>query len=378
MAADRRRTRGAQRPASPLYDDRPLATRLHDLQHTRQLHLNRRDTLLDMVRAVHATTAPDQIASAVVDRTASGLPLTCWLIVAGDAQGQLGVLASHGAATGLEPAACSVAQWVIARDDAFSSGDLSADNRVATDAVGAVLALPLRGRERSVAAIVGFDGPVSTVAPQLGAELGRALETLLVPAGFALDVALTLKRAEALSVTDDLTRLYNARYLNIALRRETRLAHRAGRPLSLLFIDLDGFKSINDSHGHLAGSRALVEAGTVVRLSTRETDIVARFGGDEFALVLPDTGAQGALAVAERIRERVARHRFLAAEGLDIHLTASIGVATFPDMASTPDELVQAADAAMYRVKDCGKNGIQSAAPGPMTQGQVRPKELAV
>ena len=364
VAADRRRTRGAQRPASPLYDDTPLATRLHDLQHTRQLHLNRRDTLLDMVRAVHATTAPDQIASAVVDRTASWLPLTCWLIVAGDAQGQLGVLASHGAATGLEPAACSVAQWVIARDDAFSSGDLSADNRVATDAVGAVLALPLRGRERSVAAIVGFDGPVSTVAPQLGAELGRALETLLVPAGFALDVALTLKRAEALSVTDDLTRLYNARYLNIALRRETRLAHRAGRPLSLLFIDLDGFKSINDSHGHLAGSRALVEAGTVVRLSTRETDIVARFGGDEFALVLPDTGAQGALAVAERIRERVARHRFLAAEGLDIHLTASIGVATFPDMASTPDELVQAADAAMYRVKDCGKNGIRSAASG--------------
>ena len=316
-----------------------------------------------MVRAVHATTAPEQIASAVVDRTASWLPLTCWLIVAGDSQGQLGVLASHGAATGLESAACAVAQWVIGRDEVFSSGDLSADDRVIGAAV-AVLALPLRGRERSVAALVGVDNPASTMAPELGAELGRALETLLVPAGFALDVALTLKRVEALSVTDDLTRLYNTRYLNTALRRETRLAHRAGRPLSLLFIDLDGFKSINDSHGHLAGSRALIEAGTVVRLSTRETDIVARFGGDEFALVLPDTGAKGAVAVAERIRERIARHRFLAAEGLDIHLTASIGVATFPDMASTPDELVQAADAAMYRVKDCGKNGIQSAAPG--------------
>ena len=364
VAADRRRTRGAPRPAEPLYDDRPLSSRLHDLQHTRQLHLNRRDTLLDMVRAVHATLDPEQIAGAVVGRTASWLPLTCWLIVAPDAQRQLGVLACHGAAMGLDRAACAVGGWVIAHGEAFASGDVSVDTRVAAEYPGATLALPLRGRDGIVGAIVGFDRLVSSAAPGLSPGLGRALETLLVPAGFALDSALTLKRVEALSVTDDLTRLYNARYLNMALRRETRLAQRAGRPLSLLFIDLDGFKSINDSHGHLAGSRALVEAGTVVRLSARETDIVARFGGDEFALVLPDTGSQGALAVGERIRERIARHGFLAAEGLDIHLTASIGAATFPDVATTPDELVQAADAAMYRVKDCGKNGIQSAAPG--------------
>ena len=93
-----------------------------------------------------------------------------------------------------------------------------------------------------------------------------------------------MKRAEALSVTDDLTRLYNSRYLNQVLRRETKRASRSGRPLSLLFIDLDGFKSINDTHGHLFGSRALVEAATVIRGSARETDVVARFGGDEFAL----------------------------------------------------------------------------------------------
>jgi len=174
---------------------------------------------------------------------------------------------------------------------------------------------------------------------------------------------LLLERTEALSVTDDLTRLYNARYLNLALRRETRLAARTSRPLSLLFIDLDGFKSINDSHGHLAGSRALVEAGRVIRGSARETDIVARFGGDEFALILPDTPSPGALQVAERIRDRIARHEFLAGDGLNIHLTASVGVATLPDVAAAADELVQAADAAMYRVKDRGKNGIQAAVP---------------
>jgi diguanylate cyclase (GGDEF)-like protein len=133
------------------------------------------------------------------------------------------------------------------------------------------------------------------------------------------------------------------------------------RPLSLLFIDLDGFKGVNDTHGHLFGSRALVEAAAVIRGSARETDVVARFGGDEFALVLPDTGSDGAFAVGERIRERVAAHKFLAGDGLDIHLTVSVGVATLPDVAASADELMQAADKAMYRVKDAGKNGIQAA-----------------
>jgi diguanylate cyclase (GGDEF)-like protein len=167
-----------------------------------------------------------------------------------------------------------------------------------------------------------------------------------------------VQRAEALSVTDDLTQLYNSRYLSQVLRRETKRATRSGRPLSLLFIDLDGFKGINDRHGHLFGSRALVEAAGVIRISARETDVVSRFGGDEFALVLPDTGSDGATAVGERIRERIAEFAFLQDDGLDIHLTASVGVATLPDVADSAEGLIQAADEAMYAVKDRGKNGI--------------------
>ena len=177
----------------------------------------------------------------------------------------------------------------------------------------------------------------------------------------ALDIALRLRRAEALSVTDDLTQLYNSRYLNHVLRKEAKRASRSGRPLSLLFMDLDGFKAVNDRHGHLAGSRALVEAATVIRGSARETDVAARFGGDEFAVILPDTGSEGAVAVAERVRERLVAHSFLAGDGLNLRLTASVGVATLPDVAASAEELVRAADTAMYQVKDSGKNGVRVA-----------------
>ncbi len=341
--------------------DLDLATRLRVFQRALRSRVERRDALLEILRAVNTTLEPARIADLIVERAATWIPAPCWAVVSSDMSGQLFVLAERGLTPEMGPAVYAIAAWVRQRGQEFVTADLRADARVPHEGVGAVLAFPLSCRGRRVGAIIGLDRQASARPPRLAPSMLRAVRVLLEPASVALDNALLLKRAEALSVTDDLTHLYNSRYMNQVLRRETKRASRSGRPLSLLFIDLDGFKGVNDTHGHLYGSRALVEAAAVIRGSARETDVVARFGGGEFAIILPDTGGEGAFAVGARVRDKIAAHTFLSGDGLAIHLTASVGVATLPDVAASADELVQAADTAMYAVKDSGKNGIQAA-----------------
>ena len=339
-----------------------LAAKMRGLQRTLCGRIERREALLDIVRAVNTTLDPRRIADLLVERAITWIPAPCWAVVSWDLSGRLSVLAGRGLSPEIADAVYGVAGWVMERGGEFMAADLRRDPRVTHGAIGSVVALPLSCRGRRVGVLLGLDRTASSREPRLTAATLRALYVLLEPASVALNNAVQLERAEALSVTDDLTQLYNSRFLNSVLRREAKRASRSGRPLSLVFVDLDGFKAVNDTYGHLFGSRALVEAAAVMKGSARETDIVARFGGDEFALVLPDTGREGACAVAERVRERIAAHPFLAGDGLDVRLTASVGVATLPDVAASADELVRAADQAMYQVKETGKNGVQTAA----------------
>jgi diguanylate cyclase (GGDEF)-like protein len=341
-----------------------LATKLRVFQRALRSRIERRDALLDIVRAVNTTLEPKKIADLIVERAGTWVPAPSWAIVVTEPSGDSSIVAQRCLTPDMEPAAYGVASWVIQRGEEFVTADLRTDARVTDATVGSVVAFPLTCRGRRIGALIGLDLVASAREPRMAVSNVRAIRVLLEPAAVALDNALMLKRSEELSVTDDLTHLYNSRYLDQVLRRETKRASRSGRPLSLLFIDLDGFKTVNDTHGHLYGSRALVEAAAVIRGSARETDVAARFGGDEFAIVLPDTGSEGAYAVGERIRERLAAHLFLADDGLNMHLTGSVGVATLPDVANSAEELLQAADKAMYQVKDRGKNGIQ-AAPAP-------------
>ena len=223
--------------------------------------------------------------------------------------------------------------------------------------------IPLRCRGRLVGVLaLGAAGTTR----RLPAAAVRLASTLLEPLAVALDAALLLRRAEELSVTDDLTHLYNVRYQNAALRREVSRSRRYRLQVSVIFLDLDGFKSVNDRHGHLWGSRTLIEVGAVLRSVVREIDVVSRFGGDEFTVILPQTGAAGARVIAERLRQRIAGTTFLRAHGLEVRLTASLGIASYPEHGRTEEDLVTRADQAMYAAKEAGKNRVQTARTAPV------------
>jgi diguanylate cyclase (GGDEF)-like protein len=187
------------------------------------------------------------------------------------------------------------------------------------------------------------------------------LDALARPVASALANAVRIAEAERLSQTDDLTKLHNARYLRQFLLNEIRRARRYGSSVAALFLDLDDFKRINDLHGHLVGSHVLMEMAGVILSSIRDTDAVARYGGDEFVIVLPDTGTELAGTVAERIRAKIAQHEFNGGRRLTLTLTASFGVAAFPEHASSPQQLIACADSAMYEAKAAQKNCVRFA-----------------
>lgn len=176
----------------------------------------------------------------------------------------------------------------------------------------------------------------------------------------AVENATNYQKVQDLTITDDLTALYNSRYLPVVLEREIARSRRYKEDLSLVFIDLDNFKQVNDSHGHLAGSQLLTEFGNFLFHQIRTTDIGIRYGGDEFVLVLPRTPRTDAIRVIQRAIDDLRDHVFLKSKQLNLGITASFGIATFPENANSIDSLIAAADRAMYDVKGKSKNGLHA------------------
>jgi diguanylate cyclase (GGDEF)-like protein len=163
------------------------------------------------------------------------------------------------------------------------------------------------------------------------------------------------QRTEQTALGDPLTGLFNRAYLAQVMRRETSRARRHGRPLSVIMLDIDDFKRINDTHGHLEGDRVLVKAAGLIKENLRDIDVAARYGGEEFAVVLPDTGRSGAFIVAQRIRMSFEGRLRSGREPV----TISGGLAAYPSDGLTPQQLLQFADQGLYRAKAAGKNRIE-------------------
>jgi len=177
-------------------------------------------------------------------------------------------------------------------------------------------------------------------------------------AALAIERATLYQKMAELVITDDLTKLFNTRYLHRTLDTEIYRCDRYKTSLSLIFMDVDHFKIINDTYGHLVGSKLLVEIAQLLLKHLRTADIVARYGGDEYVIVLPQTPPESASRIAERLRKNIEQNVFLKKDGYFIKVTASFGVASYPESAKTKEDLLRLADEAMYRIKNTTRNGV--------------------
>jgi diguanylate cyclase (GGDEF)-like protein len=195
-----------------------------------------------------------------------------------------------------------------------------------------------------------FDGPF------FFAELSKTFSYVVMLSGALLDQARLFEQVRTMAVTDPLTGLANYRRLISVLEAELDRSRRTQRPFSVVLLDMDGLKIINDQYGHLIGSRALVRISKILRNHSRAIDTAARYGGDEFALVLPEAGKDISSRVVSRIRER------LSVEPEQPALAVSAGVAAFPEDGDTPEKLLGAADRALYAMKHHGRSSVQNLA----------------
>jgi diguanylate cyclase (GGDEF)-like protein len=261
-----------------------------------------------------------------------------------------------------------IAGWVAQNNEAVIVPDVGKDTRFFSQVdsktkmeTRSIVAVPVRFRDHCL----GVIELVNCMGPEGFDDRSMALlEALSDFAAIAIENARHVKRIHELTITDDCTSLYNARHLHFILETEIYRSQRYGYEFSLIFIDLDYFKRVNDTHGHLIGSKLLAEIGQVLKFNCRLIDFAFRYGGDEFVILLPQTSKESACTVARRLHKIVRENVWLESEGLTIHITPSIGVASYPSDSRTKTQLLQMADDAMYEVKNSTRDGVCAAGQG--------------
>jgi diguanylate cyclase (GGDEF)-like protein len=222
------------------------------------------------------------------------------------------------------------------------------DLRLLEEGIRSYLVLPLNCRGRSIGVLAL--GSTETSAYDEG-TMAR-LQPMADSVALAFENVRLFQKTRELSITDEVTPLYNVRFFHQILDRELKLVDRYKSHLSLIFIDLDRFKPINDQFGHLRGSRVLREVGFLLRSAVRDTDYPARYGGDEFVVILPQADLKAALALGEKLRRLIEEHPFLQEEGINARIGVSYGAASYPTEARSKDALIRLADQRMYEDKD--------------------------
>lgn len=259
-----------------------------------------------------------------------------------------------------------VGGWVVEHGETLLIPEAENDPRVRAEAlphpgkprpVRSVIALPLRGRKGTHGAIEIFNPR----ADQLDDYTIAFLHILADHAAIAIENAHDVARIQQLTISDDTTGLFNVRHLYEVLSRELERSRQLGLPVGLAFLDLDYFKQVNDVHGHLIGSELLARVGERLKELSRKQDWCFRYGGDEFVILMPETGAGDALVQAAALNRALMETEFRMKNGLELRVSASVGVATAPADGATVHSVIGAADARMYAVKTGGRGAVLGA-----------------
>ncbi len=313
----------------------------------------------------------NHVLTAVMEMTGSSLTSEGWSVALKDEKtGELVFVEARGEAGARIkgrriPRGKGIVGWVTEHGEPLIVQDTALDDRHFTELdrlIGfkshSILCMPLKSRNRILGAIE-FINKLSV--PFSSHDMER-IQVLVDLAAVSLDNALLYHHMNILSERDELTGLFNQRTLVRILDSEIEKATLSHTSLAYIFLDMDHLKRINDQFGHLMGQESIREVGTLVERSLTGNAIAGRYGGDEFWVILPETSKEQALSLAEIIRSRIERHVFLKKFNLDIRLTASIGIAMYPDHAASFDDLTRNADLALFEAKRNNRNKVVLAA----------------